>query len=97
MWTREQLEHAFKARGKRITKQRQIIFEEMLKKQWVNCKEIYIEASRRDPSIGLSTVYRTMRTLEEMGILRCGYGYVDPENEKISQHHELDLTNKKCG
>ena len=25
MWTREQLEHAFKARGKRITKQRQII------------------------------------------------------------------------
>ena len=49
MWTREQLEHAFKARGKRITKQRQIIFEEMLKKQWVNCKEIYIEASRRDP------------------------------------------------
>lgn len=79
MWNKEQIVERFKRSGKRITRQRQIIFEVILEKDWINCKEVYFEASRMDPTIGLSTVYRTMRTLEEVGVLKCGYRYAVPE------------------
>lgn len=87
MWRKEQMIERFKKSGKRITRQRQIIFDVILKMEWISCKEVYYEASRRDPSIGLSTVYRTMRTMEEVGILKCGYRYAAPDeiNDKISQ------------
>lgn len=87
MWRKEQMIERFKKSGKRITKQRQIIFDVILKMEWISCKEVYYEASRLDPSIGLSTVYRTMRTMEEVGILKCGYRYAAPNevNDKISQ------------
>ena len=84
----EETDHRrIKKSGKRITKQRQVIFDVILDREWINCKEVYYEAVKVDPSIGLSTVYRTMRTLEEIGILKCGYRYTsqDKEIDKISQ------------
>ena len=59
--------------GKRITKQRKILLDIILNGQWECCKEIYYEAVKRDPSIGMATVYRMMSTLEEIGVLerRC--------------------------
>lgn len=87
MWRKEQIIERFRKKGKRITKQRMLIFDVILKKEWINCKEVYFEALTLDPTIGLSTVYRTMRTMEEIGILKCGYRYAAPEelNDKISQ------------
>ena len=61
--------------GKRITGQRKIILEIILNQEWENCKDIYYEALKRDPSIGIATVYRMLDTLEETGILekQCSY------------------------
>lgn len=64
--------------GKRITGQRKIILEIILRQNWENCKDIYYEAIKVDPSIGIATVYRMLDTLEELGVLqkRCSY-FVD--------------------
>ena len=54
-------------RGCRITKQRQILLDVILKEECSCCKEIYYKAARRDSKIGMATVYRMMNMLEEIG------------------------------
>ena len=78
---KKQVIEEFHKRGKRITQQRLGILDILSEKEWSSCKEIYWEASKRDPSIGLSTVYRTISTLEELGILKRGYQYLSPPEE----------------
>lgn len=75
MWQKEQIVNEFKKRGMRITQQRLTILDVILEGSWSCGKEIYYEASKRDSSIGMATVYRTLRALEEMEILsrRCQY------------------------
>ena len=45
-------------------------------------KEIYYEAAKRDPSIGLATVYRMVGTLEDIGVLTRSYHYCLPAKER---------------
>ena len=65
----EQVERALQQSGKRITQQRKILLDVILNGDWECCKEIYYEAVKRDPSIGMATVYRMMTTLEEIGVI----------------------------
>ena len=71
--SQQDVEKVLQHNGKRITKQRKIVLDIILNGQWECCKEIYYEAVKRDPSIGMATVYRMMSTLEEIGVLerRC--------------------------
>ncbi len=75
MLQKEQVIEEFQKKGKRITQQRLVIFDVIFEQEWSSCKEIYWEAAKRDPSIGLSTVYRTVSALEELGILKRIYQY----------------------
>ena len=52
-------------KGKRITGQRKILLDVILEGKWSSCKEIYYMASKKDPTIGLATVYRMVGVLEE--------------------------------
>lgn len=71
--SQEQVLKLLQDNGKRITQQRKILVDVILNGQWECCKEIYYEASKRDSSIGMATVYRMMTTLEEIGVIerRC--------------------------
>lgn len=62
-----------KKRGYRITGQRKILVEIIMKDKCSCCKEIYYEALKQDSSIGMATVYRTVGALQDMGILRKDY------------------------
>ena len=77
---KEQIIVEFQRRGMRMTKQRSMILDVILEKQWTDCKEIYYEVIKRDPDVGLSTVYRTIRALEGIGILKRGRQYAFDEN-----------------
>lgn len=81
MWQKEQIICELQKRGKRITEQRKILLDVILEGNWKSCKEIYYEASKRDPSIGIATVYRMMAALEEMGVLSRCYNYSFPPAE----------------
>ena len=67
MWQKKDIVNEFQRLGKRITKQRMVILDVILEQNWTDCKEVYYEAVRRDSTVGLSTVYRTIRMLEEIG------------------------------
>jgi Fur family ferric uptake transcriptional regulator len=58
-----------KKRGLKITNQRKLILEIILSNKCASCKEIYYQAALRDSTIGIATVYRLVRMLEEMGII----------------------------
>ena len=59
-----------KKRGCRITNQRKILIDIILKDECCSCKEINYQAIKEDPSIGMATVYRMVRTLEEIGLIQ---------------------------
>lgn len=59
-----------KKRGCRITNQRKILIDIILRDECCSCKEIYYQAIKEDSSIGMATVYRMVRTLEEIGLIQ---------------------------
>lgn len=61
--------------GCRVTRQREILIDIILQGECTSCKEIYILAAKEDPGIGLATVYRMVRALEEIGALQRKNAY----------------------
>lgn len=56
--------------GCRITGQRQLLIDIILRDECCCCKEIYYQAIKSDPAIGMATVYRMVKTLEESGLIQ---------------------------
>lgn len=79
---KEELLEALRSQGLRITKQRKLIVEIILNHECACCKEIFWEAQQKDPSIGIATVYRMVKTLEEIGAIdRRNLYRIDIEKE----------------
>lgn len=64
---REKIILKLKQKKLRITKQRLIIIDTILQGDCSCCKEIYYKAAQIDKKIGISTVYRMVNLLEEIG------------------------------
>ncbi|MDF2541488.1 MAG: hypothetical protein K0S47_1206 [Herbinix sp.] len=58
-----------KKKGCRITNQRLLLIEIILSNECSCCKEIYYQALLKDPTIGIATVYRLIKTLEDIGAI----------------------------
>lgn len=69
MMEREMIVKELRERGYRITRQRKIIIDIILRNECASCKEIYYRAARKDTNIGIATVYRMLNTLEEIGAI----------------------------
>ncbi|HIQ95076.1 MAG TPA: transcriptional repressor [Candidatus Limivivens merdigallinarum] len=69
MWNKKQVIEKLRENGNRITKQRRIILDVIFDGQWGSCKDICYEALKRDPKIGVATVYRMVNMLEDLGVL----------------------------
>ena len=85
MWQKEQVIHKLQRSGRRVTRQREVLLEIILDGSWSSCKEIYYEAAKRDPSIGLATVYRMVSTLEEIGVFSRCYRYSLPDRPCVEE------------
>ena len=59
----------FKAKGGRMTRQRELVLDIILEGDCSCCKEIYYRAMQKDPEIGVATVYRMVNMLEEIGAI----------------------------
>ena len=92
MWQKKDIVNEFQRLGKRITKQRMVILDVILEQNWTDCKEVYYEAVQRDSTVGLSTVYRTIRMLEEMGVLKRVYQYVLRMKQECAQTGKTRLS-----
>lgn len=65
------LEGALRERGVRITRQRQAIVSVLAEAaDHPDANELLVRASAIDPSVSLSTIYRTLTVLEENGVVQ---------------------------
>lgn len=67
---KEELIKQLRLSGCRITRQRELLIDIILKEESINCKKIYYKALKKDPNIGIATVYRMVQTLEEIGAIK---------------------------
>ncbi|MFZ0389161.1 MAG: Fur family transcriptional regulator [Calditrichia bacterium] len=91
------------SRGLRLTGPRVKILE-ILKdtREHLSAEDLYLRVHSENPSIGLTTVYRTMELLEKMGIVskfqfgdgRSRYELIESPN-KPGHHHHLVCVNCK--
>ena len=73
-----ELEQLLRSRGYRLTNQRRSIVRELEGSRHLSAEEIYDRVKGGYADLGLSTVYRTLDLLHELGIVRkedFGEGY----------------------
>ena len=66
---KKQILELFRKKGMRITKQRELILDIVLENECSCCKEIYYQVREKDQAVGIATVYRMIKTLEEAGVI----------------------------
>lgn len=66
---KEEIIAKLKQKGCRMTAQRGLILDVILRGTCSSCKEIYYQAAKEDPNIGMATVYRVVNLLEEIGVI----------------------------
>ncbi|MEL6436954.1 MAG: Fur family transcriptional regulator [Pseudomonadota bacterium] len=85
------LEDALRERGVRITRQRQAILTVLADAaDHPDANELLVRASAIDPTVSLSTVYRTLTVLEENGVVqRLSFDGVPAKFETTdAPHHD---------
>lgn len=65
----------FRQKGMRVTKQRKLILDIVFEHECTCCKEIYYQASKKDKSIGIATVYRMVNALTDLGVFQVNVPY----------------------
>lgn len=98
MKNREEIREQFKAKGVPLTHQRLAVYEELsARRDHPSAEALYASLKREYPSLSLATVYKTLQTLHEMGMV----ARVDSPTAQarydaiVSPHHHAVCTS--CG
>ena len=96
----EEASEAIRQSGGRMTNQRQIIIELLDDAgEHLDAEMVYERARARDGAVSLATVYRTLSTLEEAGLLKQHYISPDHDRKYYEPAHaaeEYHFTCRKC-
>jgi Fur family ferric uptake transcriptional regulator len=87
-----------RARGYRLTPQRQLVLEAVAELGHATPEEIVTAARRTASGINISTVYRTLELLEELGLVQHTHlGHGAPTYSVTSDHDHVHLVCRDCG
>jgi Fur family ferric uptake transcriptional regulator len=96
-----QAQEAIREAGGRITTQRELILQILDSvDELLDAESLYLLARERDTSLSLTTVYRTLNTLEEAGLIHQRYLTRDHERkvyETLHAEEEYHFTCRQCG
>lgn len=85
-------------RGQRLTPQRELVLGAVDQLGHGTPEEIHAEVSRLAPAVNISTVYRNLALLEELGVVRVVHlGDRVPTYHSISLPAHVHLTCSACG
>jgi Fe2+ or Zn2+ uptake regulation protein len=99
--TVQQAEEQLRAAGKYLTKQRRLILEIIeASDEHLDAESIYLLAKPRDPTLSLSTVYRTLSVLKELDLVEQRYFARDHQREHFeakggAEHYHFTCV--QCG
>ncbi|OII63225.1 transcriptional repressor [Streptomyces sp. CC53] len=85
-------------RGYRLTPQRQLVLEAVDVLGHATPDDILNEVRKTASGVNVSTVYRTLELLEELGLVSHAHlGHGAPTYHLAARHHHLHLVCRDCG
>lgn len=99
MLSSSELKIALKQHGLRMTPQRQLILDAVASMHGhVSAEQVYQQVVRVFPDVNISTIYRTLEVLEELGVVRHTHfheGVAQYERTDAARHHHMVCS--RCG
>lgn len=87
-----------KGSGKRLTPQRRVVLEAVEQLGHATPDEVLAQARQALPELSLSTVYRNLEVLEELGLVRHAHlSDRAPTYHSIGGHEHFHLVCRGCG
>jgi Fur family transcriptional regulator, ferric uptake regulator len=91
-WERRLREHGF-----RITPQRQLVLEAVEQLRHGTPEEILVEVQRTASGVNLSTIYRTLEVLEDVGLVTHAHiGHGPPTYHAVDEDTHIHLVCDRC-
>lgn len=86
----EDLRHHLSKHNLKLTRQRELILIEFLKKEHVTAEEMYHQLAKKDPHLGLATIYRTLNLFCEVGVAQARHFGSQTQYDNVSHkgHHD---------
>jgi Fur family ferric uptake transcriptional regulator len=92
------LADTLRARGLRLTAQRQLVLEAVYRLGHATPDQIHAEVSRTASGINITTVYRTLELLEELGLVTHTHlSHGAPTYHGVSAQQHVHLVCRGCG
>ena len=83
--------------GYRLTPQRELVLEAVDRLGHATPDEVHAEVQRSSTAVNLSTVYRTLEVLEELGLVRHAHlSDRAPTYHSVSDHEHFHLVCRNC-
>jgi Fur family ferric uptake transcriptional regulator len=96
--TGAQWQAQLRARGYRLTPQRQLVLEAVGALGHATPEEILTEVRRTAATVNVSTIYRTLELLEELGLVRHTHlGHGAPTYSVAGDDDHVHLVCRQCG
>ncbi|HEV2372400.1 MAG TPA: transcriptional repressor [Streptosporangiaceae bacterium] len=87
-----------RARGYRVTPQRQLVLEAVTKLEHASPEEIWADVQRTARGVNISTIYRSLELLEELGLVTHTHlGHGAPRYHLAEEAEHVHLVCSKCG
>ena len=86
-----------RAEGKRVTRERELLLDIINANPHLDATEIFTRARRKNPRIGLATVYRTLRLLERLDVIDSNDLGEDHDHYEMRQEDHVHLVCSECG
>lgn len=94
---RDSWEDVLRSNGLRVTPQRQLVFEAVDQLRHATPEQILVEVQRTASGINLSTVYRTLEVLEEVGLVTHAHiGHGAPTYHAIDEETHIHAVCDGC-
>ena len=91
-------EHKLRRGGYRITPQRQLVLESVDRLRHGTPEEILVDVQRTASGVNLSTIYRNLDVLEEVGLVTHAHiGHGAPTYHAVDDHVHIHLVCDTCG
>jgi Fur family transcriptional regulator, ferric uptake regulator len=89
---------ALRASGYRVTPQRQLVLEAVTKLHHASPEEIFAEVHQKARGVNVSTIYRTLELLEQLGLVTHTHlGHGAPRYHLAAEAQHVHLVCQHCG
>jgi Fur family ferric uptake transcriptional regulator len=92
------LRDTLRARGLRLTAQRQLVLEAVYRLGHATPDQVHAEVSRTASGVNITTIYRTLELLEELGLVTHTHlSHGAPTYHGVTEEQHVHLVCRDCG